>query len=108
MPMVPRFLIPVYFSVRFCSVYFGTEVVSMQKSDKRDKVVKLDQEHPYGNAHPLIGKACLYDGRYAIPYGTYEVEGETLLAIIFHDDNATTSMSGIKEDELYPIDPSSI
>ena len=76
------------------------------------KTKKLDLDHPYGDAHPLVGKACLYRDRFAIPYGAYRLEAESKdkirLAIVFNDDTVVRAMAGVKESELFPIDSTSI
>ena len=75
------------------------------------KTERLDLDHPYGEAHPLVGKACLYRDRFAIPYGAYTLKDEpggVRLAIVFNDDIVVKAMAGVKESELFPIDPTSV
>ncbi|MBI3019885.1 MAG: hypothetical protein HYY60_00975 [Parcubacteria group bacterium] len=74
---------------------------------------ELDGKHLYGDSHPLIGVACMMPTgsgslrqlRHAIPYGAYEVEGETLLAVVtfWGDDKYSAPLSGVKPEELIPI-----
>lgn len=86
----------------------------MAENEQTDEI--LDKDHPYGKNHELVGKPCMYDGRPAVPYGSYDVGDVRLLVVailneVGEGDNIATrasGMSGVNPKELEVLDPDSI